>query len=255
MLIITVLQGVNPIHNLLFERSILEKYEKDESNVYLIFYENQCSIILGKTLKYENELYSFKEHPLVLRRGSGGGSVFHFYGNLNFGIIASETYFSEIRSISDSYTFFLEPIARVYQADFSVSLEGTSDLVVLQSGLKKKISGNAQMRKKKWVLHHGTLLYDSASLEYCRLPYYLRHPSKKPEYRKERSHEDFIVKKLPSFSKKKIINRVIKHWKQKLNTNKISYVEKSYEETFFAIKELGFLEKISTESESSVLCI
>jgi len=54
----------------------------------------------------------------------------------------------------------------------------------------KKISGNAQARKKKYFLHHGTFLYD---FDIGKIPYYLKYPPKEPNYRKNRSHSDFLT--------------------------------------------------------------
>jgi lipoate-protein ligase A len=53
-----------------------------------------------------------------------------------------------------------------------------------------KISGNAQARKWRAVLLHGTLLVD-ADVELMEAV--LRHPRKEPEYRRGRAHRDFVV--------------------------------------------------------------
>jgi lipoate-protein ligase A len=62
----------------------------------------------------------------------------------------------------------------------------------------KKISGNAQARKKRYFLHHGTFLYD---FDIKKISYYLKYPPKEPEYREGRSHEDFLTN-IPMTEKK-----------------------------------------------------
>ena len=54
---------------------------------------------------------------------------------------------------------------------------------------QKKISGNAQKRGKKFILHHGTILYD---LDLAKIARYLRVPKDVPSYRRGRSHIDFV---------------------------------------------------------------
>ncbi|MGE3806979.1 MAG: biotin/lipoate A/B protein ligase family protein, partial [Gemmataceae bacterium] len=63
---------------------------------------------------------------------------------------------------------------------------GTSDLVLGD----RKVSGNAQQRKRRFLLHHGTLLYAFAGGRVAR---YLKQPARQPDYRQGRSHADFLV--------------------------------------------------------------
>ena len=53
----------------------------------------------------------------------------------------------------------------------------------------QKISGNAQKRGKNFILHHGTILYDFSLLL---IEKYLKIPKNYPDYRKNRSHGEFV---------------------------------------------------------------
>jgi hypothetical protein len=55
---------------------------------------------------------------------------------------------------------------------------------------ERKMGGNAQSIGKNGFLHHTSFLwdYDADNMEYLMLP------SKRPEYRGERSHRDFLIK-------------------------------------------------------------
>ena len=63
---------------------------------------------------------------------------------------------------------------------------GISDLAIGD----RKCSGSAQQRKRKYLLHHGTLLYD---FDFGPVSRYLRMPSRRPDYRDSRSHEAFLT--------------------------------------------------------------
>ena len=63
-----------------------------------------------------------------------------------------------------------------------------SDLATGQG--EKKFSGNAQRRGKHYILHHGTILY---RFDLSLISRYLKMPQDIPEYRKDRSHTDFVT--------------------------------------------------------------
>src|SRR2546429_689077 len=63
---------------------------------------------------------------------------------------------------------------------------GVSDLAV--DG--RKVSGNAQQRKREHFLHHGTLLYGFDATTMAR---YLRLPPRQPDYRQRRQHAEFVT--------------------------------------------------------------
>src|SRR5439155_6730292 len=67
-----------------------------------------------------------------------------------------------------------------------ISVRGHTDLEV--DG--RKFSGNAQRRKRGTVLFHGTFLLD---LDLALVSRLLPMPSKEPDYRRSRSHEEFLM--------------------------------------------------------------
>ena len=66
------------------------------------------------------------------------------------------------------------------------AVEGTSDVAVAG----RKISGNAQARRWRSLLVHGTLLVD---FDFDLAEKVLPHPLREPEYRRARRHRDFLV--------------------------------------------------------------
>ena len=194
--------------NLAAEEYLLRVKEKNEKIIYLFFYENFDSIVLGKTLDIKKEIYEYKNHPNVLRRISGGGSVVHFHGNLNYAVFISLKAHPELFDVKKSYEFILSALITGLNDLLFLSQKGLSDLSLKQRGSLRKISGNSQSRKMGWILHHGTFLYHKTNLN--KISYFLKHPPKEPQYRNGRSHSEFMPLTLSVWSKNKIIKGIIK---------------------------------------------
>jgi lipoate-protein ligase A len=95
----------------------------------------------------------------VIRRISGGGTVFHDYGNLNFSFIRQ----SESGKQVDFRKYTLPVIDFLKSLGVVARFEDKNDLKVDAY----KVSGNAEHIYHNRVLHHGTLLFRS-SLEMLR---------------------------------------------------------------------------------------
>jgi lipoyltransferase and lipoate-protein ligase len=152
------LDTTDPFFNLAIEELLL-KNSKEE---YLILYINDPAVIIGKHQSGHREVNTkfVTENKIpVIRRISGGGTVFHDHGNLNFSFIRQ----SESGKQIDFRKYTRPVIDFLKSVGVQASFEGKNDLKV--SGLK--ISGNAEHVYRNRVLHHGTLLF-STSLEMLR---------------------------------------------------------------------------------------
>lgn len=138
--------------NIASEEYLLRNFAED---VFLL-YINDPSIIVGK---HQNTLAEIntdwvKENGIpVVRRLTGGGSVFHDPGNLNFSFI--------MNSLGDNdrgFERYTLPVLQVLN-DLGVKamLQGRNDLTI--EG--KKFSGNARTQIGTKVLQHGTILFSS----------------------------------------------------------------------------------------------
>lgn len=148
-------EGVtNPHLNLALEEYILRNF--DPAHDYLLFYVNEPSIIIGRnqnTLEEINHDYVEENNIHIVRRISGGGAVYHDFGNLNFSFMTDY----DVKSLNN-FRKFTEPVIKVLnKMGVPAELQGRNDIVV--DG--RKISGNAQFSSVKRMFSHGTLLLDS----------------------------------------------------------------------------------------------
>jgi lipoate---protein ligase len=149
------LDTTDPYFNLAVEETLLKKSKEE----YLILGINRPCVIIGKhqsAYMEVNAKFLNKNNIPVIRRISGGGTVFHDYGNLNFSFIKN----SETGKQVDFMKYTQPVIDFLKSMGVEARFEGKNDLTV--DGLK--ISGNAEHVHGNRVLHHGTLLF-SASLE------------------------------------------------------------------------------------------
>ncbi len=151
-----VSNSICPYFNLATEAYFLQNTEEN----ILFIWQSESAVVSGKHQNICSEInYKFCKENSILpaRRLSGGGTVFHDMGNINF------TFIKNIETGMDkavNYKQFLEPIrAALNLLGIETTYSHRDDLLL--NG--KKISGNAQhvFQQKKRVLHHGTLLYDS----------------------------------------------------------------------------------------------
>lgn len=215
-LLIYNLKSRNPFFNLALEEYIFAEKGKNDEDIYLLFYENSDSVILGKNLVKDKEAWTHKNLPPVLRRASGGGSVVHFSGNLNYGLVLNVKSHPEFASIAESYDIILNCVAKNLGSRLNIKPGGISDLCIEDRRGSRKISGNSQARKKGWMLHHGTILYDAQNIH--KISKLLRHPPKEPDYRKGRSHKEFLITYLPRVTRSFLVKNLIQGFARELST-------------------------------------
>jgi lipoate---protein ligase len=141
----------DPYTNLAVEECLLKTSLED----YIFIYVNQPCVVIGKhqiTTKEINSFYIKEHNILVARRLSGGGTVFHDEGNLNFSIIKTNT-----SGVNISYKHLSQPIIEFLQHEGAdVYLSERNDIMFKD----KKVSGSAMHIYKNRAIAHGTLLID-----------------------------------------------------------------------------------------------
>lgn len=143
-------------HNLALEDLLLHNSREN----ILMIWQSHGAVVCGKHQNLCAEVnYGFcRENGIAMaRRLSGGGTVYHDEGNVNFTFIRQ---LEEGMERAVNFRQFLDPVIAVLgEMGVTATYSGRNDLLV--SG--KKISGNAEhiYHREKRVLHHGTLLFDS----------------------------------------------------------------------------------------------
>ena len=142
----------DPAVNLAAEEYLLESKKNGD---YMMLWTSEPSVIIGKFQNPYAEVSLTeceKAGVKIFRRNSGGGTVYHDRGNLNYTVISDKS------ENSPDYSRFLTPIVD-FLARYGVSAEITDTSALFTGG--KKISGNAQSVSGGRVMHHGTLLFDA----------------------------------------------------------------------------------------------
>jgi lipoate-protein ligase A len=124
----------------------------------------------------------------VLRRCSGGGTVLQGLGCLNYSVILRIPESGPLQTITGTNEFVLEKNRRALAllVKSPIQWQGQTDLTLNDV----KFSGNAQRRKRNFLIFHGTFLlnFDIASIGK-----FLAMPSQQPDYRRSRAHEEFLM--------------------------------------------------------------
>jgi lipoate---protein ligase len=148
-----ILQADDPCVNLALEEVLL----KTSGEEYVILYINRPSVIIGKHQAAHREVntkFVTQKNIPVIRRISGGGTVFHDKGNLNFSFIRLSESGRQV-----DFRKYTQPVTEFLISNgVNVRFEGKNDLKT--GGFK--ISGNAEHVFGNRVLHHGTLLFNSS---------------------------------------------------------------------------------------------
>ncbi|WZL72762.1 lipoate--protein ligase [Clostridiaceae bacterium 35-E11] len=146
--------SVDPYFNLALEQYVFDCL--DPNNKYFMLWQNNNTIVVGKHQNTIEELNTtfVKENKInVVRRLSGGGAVYHDLGNLNFTFIVNENEYDYL-----DFAAFCDPIVKTLKRfEIEAEVNGRNDIII--DG--KKFSGNSQYVKRKRIMHHGTILYDS----------------------------------------------------------------------------------------------
>lgn len=209
-----------PAENLACDEALLDLCEAGQGEELLRFWESQTHFVV---VGYANRVWTDVDRSAceagkipILRRCSGGGTVLQGPGCLNYTLILKIDEAGPLRSMASASRFIMERNraaldellcrSRRRQAAPSfkwkneqslltsaaatvqeplVSIQGYTDLAI--GGLK--VSGNAQRRKRRFLLFHGTFLFQ---FDLSLIERILQVPSKQPEYRRNRAHQDFL---------------------------------------------------------------
>lgn len=161
----------------------------DQQLAVRMFFPDQPLIVLGRGNDCQKEIDQTRAEAdgiAILRRAGGGGAVLLHPGCLVISVGAwVNDYFNNacfFSKINQAVIDFLAPVIPGYQ----LIEKGISDLAVGD----RKVAGTSLFRSRNYLLYQASILYD---VKIAMIERYLRHPSKEPDYRKKRTHRDFLV--------------------------------------------------------------
>ena len=147
----------DPFLNRAVEQYLTENQKEEKVTMYL--WKNERTVVIG----YNQNPYSecnvqllLDEGGHLMRRGTGGGAVYHDLGNINFSFITDKSLYDVRKQLSVIQDALLS-------YGLQVEISGRNDLTCQG----RKFSGNAFGKGKKNDLHHGTILIktDSAMMQ------------------------------------------------------------------------------------------
>lgn len=129
--------------------------EKSLDDTVFLFWRTTPTLMVGRyqnVLEEVDKAYADAHHIRIVRRMSGGGTIYTDMGGWQF------TFIEKAREEDIQFQRYIAPVTDALrelgvEADFN----GRNDLTI--GG--KKISGNAQYRLGGQVVHHGSLLFDT----------------------------------------------------------------------------------------------
>lgn len=149
----------NAYMNVALEDVCINAVAEGKSPPLVRFYNWEPSaVIIGyfQSLEQEVDIEACRRDGVdIVRRRTGGGGIYQdVHGGLTYSVVAPESYFP--KEIIPSYQFVADwMIKGLKQLNIDAQFAPLNDIQV--NG--KKISGNAQTRRKGVALIHGTLLY------------------------------------------------------------------------------------------------
>lgn len=153
-----------------------------------VFVPDRVMVVIGKgsdpALELHNETIVQDGVP-VLRRGTGGCAVVLAPNML---VASFARYETEQGKSADYFRAFNDMIIRSFESlgISDLAHAGISDIA--RNG--RKIAGSALYRNRLTVFYHAVInLASGASL----MERYLKHPPRTPDYRENRSHEEFVT--------------------------------------------------------------
>jgi lipoate---protein ligase len=145
--------STDPHANLALEEALLEG-PLPAGGLLLLYVDGPCAVI-GRNQNPWIELRAGSGLP-VIRRVSGGGTVYHDEGNLNWSIVAP-------REAHDRCAELALVVAALAGLGVEAAADERGAIRIAGAGARAgdKVSGSARRLLRDRVLHHGTLLVDA----------------------------------------------------------------------------------------------
>ncbi|KAL4224012.1 Lipoyltransferase 1 [Mactra antiquata] len=154
---VLVSKSLNIYENLALEDWLYENTDFNKETILLLWHNSPC-VVFGRHQNPWIECnvpYCEKFGVDLVRRKSGGGTVYHDEGNLNCSFMMKQSLYNRRRNLQ------LVVDALTYKWNTPLSINDRDDILLLD---KYKISGTASKLGRNKTYHHFTLLYNVDTL-------------------------------------------------------------------------------------------
>lgn len=182
----------SPEASLACDEVLLDMCEAGGAEGVLRFWEpGRPFVVVGyanQVAREVNRRFCQDNHIPILRRCSGGGTVLQCPGCLNYSLVLRIRDDPLLAGIASTNEFVLSRHQQALQKLLPAPIErkGHTDLAL--GGLK--FCGNAQRRRKEFLLFHGSFLLEA---DFELMEKVLPLPTHQPDYRLNRSHSEFLM--------------------------------------------------------------
>jgi len=185
MILVRKLPGDDPVQNLRQE----EGFFAHVHNVpFLLFYRHRPCVIMGRNNRVEQWVHEDAVRAAglpLLRRISGGGTVYHDLDTLNYSFILPRHLCQTLRRPGEHVMDLFRRIVIDSLRPAGIELASTRKSDLSLNG--RKVSGNAARLTSGEVLFHGTLLLQ---VDYEAMERFLPIP---PDRKSGEPHRDFVT--------------------------------------------------------------
>jgi len=189
------------------EALLIEAEERQGPAVFRLWELDHLAVVMGASCRL---LENVRVEPCradgvaIARRSSGGGTVVIGPGALNVSVVLPIDAEPALKAVDTAQNFVLGRIARaIREVGPPVEVLGSGDLTLG----RRKFSGSAQRRLRRHLLVHASLLHD---FPLDRIDRYTLMPPRRPSYRDDRAHADFVVN-LP-MARGRLVDAILRAW-------------------------------------------
>ena len=154
MILIDNRNNSDPYFNAAIEEYMVRQMQPSSEDIVFLYINSPCVVVGKNQCIYREVNFEYLcDQNTVIRRISGGGTVYHDEGNLCFAFLSK---FEDNKV--NNYRYFNQPIVDILQkAGIDAQFNSRNDIIWND----KKISGNAQFTDRKNILSHGTILVNT----------------------------------------------------------------------------------------------
>ncbi len=154
MILIDNRNNSDPYFNAAIEEYMVRQMQPSSEDIVFLYINSPCVVVGKNQCIYREVNFEYLcDQNTVIRRISGGGTVYHDEGNLCFAFLSK---FGDNKV--NNYRYFNQPIVDILQrAGIDAQFNSRNDIIWND----KKISGNAQFTDRKNILSHGTILVNT----------------------------------------------------------------------------------------------